>query len=169
MSTQVLPKELCDGGYFIGVGDRDPRRMSVFLGIPCQFMASFPCSVQGAKDLAQWLFDRGIQEWAEFPSASTLKIPEPRFPGGRPMIDLVTEYLQSLRARNGISIRSEEVPEIHPLPWEVRTNAAGYATVVDAAGVEVLLAYGDDPMTSQAVAGFVVGGLKTFVKPVIID
>jgi hypothetical protein len=21
MSTQVLPKELCDGGYFIGVGD----------------------------------------------------------------------------------------------------------------------------------------------------
>jgi hypothetical protein len=125
--------------------------------------------VQGAKDLAQWLFDREIQEWAEFPSASTLRIPEPRFPGGRPMIDLVTEFLQSLRARNGMSIRSEEVPEIHPLPWEVRTNAAGYATVVDAAGVDVLLAYGDDPMTSQAVARFVAGGLKTFVKPVVID
>ena len=155
MSTQVLPKELCDGGYFIGVGDRDPRGMSVFLGIPCQFMASFPCSVQGAKDLAQWLFERGIQEWAEFPSASTLRIPEPRFPGGRPMIDLVTEFLQSLRARNGISIRSEEVPEIHPLPWEVRTNAAGYAVVVDAAGTEVLLAFGDDPQTSRAVAEFV--------------
>ena len=160
MNSQVFPQELFDDSYFIGVGDRDPRVMSVFLGIPCQFMASFPCSMQGAKDLAQWLFDRGIQEWAEFPSASTLRIPEPRFPGGRPMIDLVTEYLQSLRAKNGISIRSEEVPEIHPLPWEVRTNAAGYATVVDAAGVDVLLAYGDDPMTSQAVAGFVAGGMN---------
>jgi hypothetical protein len=117
--------------------------------------------MQGAKDLAQWLFDRGIQEWAEFPSASTLRIPEPRFPGGRPMIDLVTEYLQSLRAKNGISIRSEEVPEIHPLPWEVRTNAAGYATVVDAAGVDVLLAYGDDELTSCVIAEFLASTIST--------
>ena len=53
----------------------------------------------------------------------------------------------------------EEVSVIHPLPWEYRTNAAGYSVVVDATGTEVLLAFGEDPQTSRAVAEFVVRSL----------
>jgi hypothetical protein len=126
-------------------------------------MASFECSAKGAKELAQWLFDRGIQE-AEFPSASTLRIPDERFPSGRPMIDIATEILQSVQARNGKRIGMEEVSVIHPLPWEFRTNAAGYSVIVDASGTEVLLAFGDDPKTSRAVAEFVVRSLLCYSR-----
>jgi len=66
---------------------------------------------------------------------------------------------QSLQARNGKSIGMEEVSVIHPLPWDIRTNAAGYSVIVDATGTEVLLAFGDDPQTSRAVAEFVVRSL----------
>ncbi|MFM7929305.1 MAG: hypothetical protein ACKO9Q_16485, partial [Pirellula sp.] len=109
---------------FIGVDEDRSARLRVAFGIPCKTVESFECSLCGARKLAQWLFDRGIQEWAEFPSASTLKIPDERFPGGRPMIDIATEILQSLQARNGKCIGTEEVSVIHPLPWDIRTNAA---------------------------------------------
>lgn len=141
---------------FIGVDEDRNDRLRVAFGIPCKTVASFECSVKGARELAQWLFDRGIQEWAEFPSASTLRIPDERFPGERPMIDIATEIHQSLQARNGKRIGTEEVSVIHPLPWDIRTNVAGYSVVVDATGTEVLLAFGDDPQTSRAVAEFVV-------------
>ena len=101
---------------FIGVDEDRSDRLRVAFGIPCKTVASFECSVKGARELAQWLFDRGIQEWAEFPSASTLRIPDERFPSGRPMIDIATEILQSLQARNGKHIGMEEFSVIHPLP-----------------------------------------------------
>jgi hypothetical protein len=145
---------------FIGVDEDRSDMLRVAVGIPCDTMTSFECSLKGAQELAQWLFDRGIQEWAEFPSASTLRISDERFPSGRPMIDIATEILQSLQARNGKSIGMEEVSVIHPLPWDIRTNAAGYSVVVDATGTEVLLAFGDNPQTSRAVAEFVVGSLN---------
>jgi hypothetical protein len=44
------------------------------------------------------------------------------------MIDIATEILQSLQARNGKRIGMEEVSVIHPLPWDIRTDAAGYST-----------------------------------------
>ena len=81
------------------------------------------------------------------------------------MIDIATEILQSLQARNGKRIGMEEVSVIHPLPWDIRTNAAGYSVVVDATGTEVLLAYGDDPQTSRAVAEFVVRSLLSYSRP----
>jgi hypothetical protein len=97
---------------FIGVDEDRSDRLRVAFGIPCKTVASFECSDKGARELAQWLFDRGIQE-AEFPSASTLRIPDERFPSGRPMIDIATEILQSLQARNGKRIGMEEVSVIH--------------------------------------------------------
>ena len=51
---------------------------------------------------------------------------------------------------------------IHPLPWDIRTNAAEYSVIVDATGTEVLLAFGDDPQTSRAVAEFVVRSLLSY-------
>ena len=87
------------------------------------------------------------------------QVPDERFSQGRPMIDIATEIHQSLQARNGKRIGMEEVSVIHPLPWGIRTNAAGYSVVVDATGTEVLLAFGDDPQTSRAVAEFVVRSL----------
>ena len=54
---------------------------------------------------------------------------------------------------------------IHPLPWGIRTNAAGYTLIVDATGTEVLLAFGDDPQTSRAVAEFVVRSLLSYSRP----
>jgi hypothetical protein len=69
---------------FIGVDEDRSDRLRVAFGIPCKTVASFECSVKGARELAQWLFDRGIQEWAEFPSASTLRLADERFPSGRP-------------------------------------------------------------------------------------
>ena len=150
---------------FIGVDEDRSDRLRVAFGIPCKTVASFECSVKGARELAQWLFDRGIQEWAEFASASTLRIPDERFPSGRPMIDIATEILQSLQARNGKRIGMEEVSVIHPLPWDIRTNAAGYSVIVDATGTEVLLAFGDDPQTSRAVAEFVVRSLLSYSRP----
>ena len=75
------------------------------------------------------------------------------------MIDIATEILQSLQARNGKRIGLEEVSVIYPLPWDIRTNAAGYSVIVDATGTEVLLAFGDDPQASRAVAEFVVRSL----------
>jgi hypothetical protein len=54
------------------------------------------------------------------------------------MIDIATEILQSLQARNGKRIGMEEISVIHPLPWDIRTNAAGYSVIVDATGTEVL-------------------------------
>ncbi len=150
---------------FIGVDEDRSDRLRVAFGIPCKTMASFECSAKGARELAQWLFDRGIQEWAEFPSASTLRLPDERFPSGRPMIDIATEILQSLQARNGKHIGLEEVSVIHPLPWGIRTNAAGYSVIVDASGTEVLLAFGDDPQTSRAVAEFVVRSLLGYSRP----
>jgi hypothetical protein len=150
---------------FIGVDEDRSDRLRVAFGIPCKTVASFECSAKGARELAQWLFDRGIQEWAEFPSASTLRIPDERFPSGRPMIDIATEILQSLQARNGKRIGMEEVSVIHPLPWDIRTNAAEYSVIVDATGTEVLLAFGDDPQTSRAVAEFVVRSLLSYSRP----
>ena len=141
---------------FIGVDEDRCEKLRVAFGIPCKTVESFECSLSGARELAQWLFDRRIQEWAEFPSASTLRLADERFPSGRPMIDIATEILQSLQARNGKRIGMEEVSVIHPLPWDIRTNVAGYSVVVDATGTEVLLALGDDPQTSRAVAEFVV-------------
>jgi hypothetical protein len=64
------------------------------------------------------------------------QVPDERFPGGRPMIDIATEILQSLQARNGKRI-----------------------------GMEVLLAFGDDPQTSRAVAEFVVRSLLSYSRP----
>jgi len=93
------------------------------------------------------------------------QVPDKRFPSGRPMIDIATEILQSLQARNGKRIGMEEVSVIHPLPWDIRTNAAGYSVVVDATGTEVLLAFGDDPQTSRAVAEFVVCSLLSYSRP----
>jgi hypothetical protein len=83
------------------------------------------------------------------------------------MIDIATEILQSLQARNGKSIGMEEVSVIHPLPWDIRTNAAGYSVFVDATGTEVFLAFGDDPQTktSRAVAEFVVRSLLSYSRP----
>ena len=52
------------------------------------------------------------------------------------MIDIATEILQSLQARNGKRI-----------------------------GMEVLLAFGDDPQTSRAVAEFVVRSLLSYSRP----
>jgi hypothetical protein len=72
---------------------------------------------------------------------------------------------QSLQARNGKSIGAEEVSVIHPLPWDIRISAAGYSVVVDATGTEVLLAFGDDPQTSRAVAEFVVRSLLSYSRP----
>lgn len=86
-------------------------------------------------------------------------VPDERFPSGQRMIDIATEMLQSLQARNGKRIGMEEVSLIHPLPWDIRTNAAGYSVIVDATGTEVLLAFGEDPQTSRAVAEFVVRSL----------
>ena len=85
--------------------------------------------------------------------------PDERFPSGRPMVDIATEILQSLQARNSKLIGTEEVTLIHPLPWDTRTNASGYSVIVDATGTEVLLAFGEDPQTSRAVAEFVVRSL----------
>ena len=93
------------------------------------------------------------------------QVPDERFPSGRPMIDIATEILQSLQARNGKCIGLEEVSVIHPLPWDIRTNAAGYTVIVDATGTEVLLAFGDDPQTSRAVAEFVVRLLLGYSRP----
>lgn len=45
------------------------------------------------------------------------QVPDKRFPSGRPMIDIATEILQSLQARNRKRIGMEEVTVIHPLPW----------------------------------------------------
>jgi hypothetical protein len=92
-------------------------------------------------------------------------VPDERFPGGRPMIDIATEILQSLQARNGKCIGTEEVAVIHPLPWDIRTNAAGYSVIVDATGTEVLLAFGEDLQTSRAVAEFVVRSLMSYSRP----
>jgi hypothetical protein len=64
---------------FIGVDEDRSDRLRVAFGIPCKTMVSFECSLSGARELAQWLFDRGIQEWSEFPSASTLRISDERF------------------------------------------------------------------------------------------
>jgi hypothetical protein len=72
------------------------------------------------------------------------QVPDERFSQGRPMIDIATEILQSLQARNGKCIGLEEVSVIHPLPWDIRTNAAGYTVIVDATGTEVLLAFDFD-------------------------
>jgi len=47
------------------------------------------------------------------------------------MIDIATEILQSLQARNGKPIGMEEVSVIHPLAWDIRTDAAGYSIVVE--------------------------------------
>ena len=47
------------------------------------------------------------------------------------MIDIATEILQSLQARNGKRIGMEEVSVIHPLPRDIRTDAAGYSIVVE--------------------------------------
>ena len=47
----------------------------------------------------------------------------------------------------------------------VGNNAAGYSVVVDATGTEVLLAFGDDPQTSRAVAEFVVRSLLSYSRP----
>jgi hypothetical protein len=93
------------------------------------------------------------------------QVPDERFSQRRPMIDIATEILQSLQARNGKRIGLEEVSVIHPLPWDIRTNAAAYSVVVDAAGTEVLLAFGDDPQTSRAVAEFVVRSLLGYSRP----
>ena len=159
-----MPGTRCEARFHRVDEDRSDRRRVAF-EIPCKTVASFECSVKGARELAQWLFDRGIQEWAELPSASTLRIPDERFPSGRPMIDIATEILQSLQARNGKHIGMEEVSVIHPLPWDIRTNAAGYSVMVDATGTEVLLAFGDDPKTSRAVAEFVVRSLLSYSRP----
>jgi hypothetical protein len=75
------------------------------------------------------------------------------------MVDIATEILRSLQARNGKLIGTEEVTLIHPLPWDTRTNASGFSVIVDATGTEVLLAFGEDPQTSRAVAEFVVRSL----------
>ena len=64
------------------------------------------------------------------------QVPDERFPSGRPMIDIATEILQSLQARNGKRI-----------------------------GMEVLLAFGEDPQTSRAVAEFVVRSLLSYSRP----
>jgi hypothetical protein len=93
------------------------------------------------------------------------QVPDERFPSGRLMIDIATEILQSLQARNGKSIGMEEVSVIHPLPWDIRSNAAGYSVIVDATGTEVLLAFGEDPQTSRAVAEFVVRSLLSYSRP----
>jgi hypothetical protein len=93
------------------------------------------------------------------------QVPDERFPSGRPTIDIATEIHQSLQARNGKRIGMEEVSVIHPLPWGIRTNAAGYTLIVDATGTEVLLAFGDDPQTSRAVAEFVVRSLLSYSRP----
>jgi len=95
------------------------------------------------------------------------QVPEERFHSERPIIDIATEILQSLQARNGKSIGVEEVSVIHPSPWDIRTNAAGYSVIVDATGTEVLLAFGDDPQTktSRAVAEFVVRSLLSYSRP----
>ena len=159
-----VPGTRCEARFHRVDEDRSDRRRVAF-EIPCKTVASFECSVKGARELAQWLFDRGIQEWAELPSASTLRIPDERFPSGRPMIDIATEIPQSLQARNGKHIGMEEVSVIHPLPWDIRTNAAGYSVMVDATGTEVLLAFGDDPKTSRAVAEFVVRSLLSYSRP----
>jgi len=93
------------------------------------------------------------------------QVPDEHFCSGRPMIDIATEILRSLQARNGKRIGLEEISVIHPLPWDIRTNAAGYSVVVDATGTEVLLAFGDDPKTSRAVAEFVVRSLVSYSRP----
>jgi len=81
------------------------------------------------------------------------------------MTDIATEILQTLQARKRKRIGKEEVSVIHPLPWGIRTNAAGYTLIVDATGTEVLLAFGDDPQTSRAVAEFVVRSLLSYSRP----
>ena len=81
------------------------------------------------------------------------------------MIDNATEILQSLQARNGKRIGTEEVTLIHPLPWDIRTNAAGFSVIVDATGTEVLLAFGEDLQTSRAVTEFVVRSLLSYSRP----
>jgi hypothetical protein len=93
------------------------------------------------------------------------QVPDERFLSGRPMIDIATEILQSLQARNGKRIGIEEDSVFHPLPWDIRTNAAGYSVIVDATGTEVLLAFGDDFQTSRAVAEFVVRLLLSYSRP----
>jgi hypothetical protein len=93
------------------------------------------------------------------------QVPDERFSQGRPMIDIATEILQSLQARNRKRIGMEEVSVIHPLPWGIRTNAAGYSVIVDATGTEVLLAFGEEPQTSRAVAEFVVRSLLSYSRP----
>jgi hypothetical protein len=54
---------------------------------------------------------------------------------------------------------------IHPFPWGIRTNAAGYSVIADASGTEVLLAFGEDPQTSRAVPEFVVRSLLSYSRP----
>jgi hypothetical protein len=93
------------------------------------------------------------------------QVPDERFSQGRPMIDIATEILQSLQARNGKRIGMREVSVIHPLPWGIRIDSAGYSVVVDATGTEVLLAFGEDPQTSRAVAEFVVRSLLSYSRP----
>jgi hypothetical protein len=120
----------------------------------------------GSYDECAWLCEArqtGAQKGARHAIGS--HVPDERFPSGWPMIDIATEILQSLQARNGKCIGTEEVAVIHPLPWDIRTNAAGFSVIVDATGTEVLLAFGEDLQTSRAVAEFVVRSLLSYSRP----
>ena len=58
-------------------------------------------------------------------------VPVERFPSGRPMIDIATEILQSLQARNGKRIGMQEISVIHhgcpgifvPMPLGTRSSS----------------------------------------------